>query len=98
MLLGIALLQDPRTVRVLNFESHLYPTTMIEGAIVRETYVVGSLGDWPGPMSPEGSSAADAAKMGVHGSVLYVVPTSGVVAPSDCRVIIDGARTGVPRS
>ena len=71
---------------------------MVEMAIVRETYVVGSLCGRPGPMNPEGSSPADDEKMGVHGSVLYVVQTRGVVAPSDCREIIDNARTGVPRS
>ena len=79
-------------------EQPLYPTAMIERAIMCETYVVGSLGGWSGPMDPEGSSPADAEKMRVHGSVLYVVPSSGVVAPSDCHVIIDGARTGVHRS
>ena len=69
-----------------------YPTTKIEIEIVTNSYVVGSLDGWPGPMNPEKISSGGTAMMEKYGSVLYVVPTSGSLSPEDSRVVVDTLR------
>ena len=74
-----------------------YPMSLVEREIVTETYVVGSLGGAPGPMNPPLFSTGATAMMERHGSVLFVLPTSGALSPAECHAIVDDA-AGVPRS
>ena len=69
-----------------------YPTTKIEIEIVTNSYLVGSLGGWPGPMNPKLISSGPTAMMEKYGSVLYVVPTSGALSPAKSRVVVDNLR------